>query len=202
MKTRLSRSEQAEVVRSDLLAAARAEFLANGYHGATVDGIAAAAGYTKGVVYSRFASKADLFLVLLEERIATRAQQNEELVRTLRGAEGLAEIAERWAEIERADLAWTLVVIEFRVQAARTPELNARYAELHTRTVEGVQRVLASLLGIDAEPDQARWLLAMGVGSTLERAVDAAVLTEERLPQILGAIAGLPEPERRTGGRR
>ena len=63
---RLTRAEQGEQTRAELLAAAREEFLDAGYHGATLDRIAAAAGYTKGAVYSRYASKADLFLDLLE----------------------------------------------------------------------------------------------------------------------------------------
>ena len=41
-------------------------FLARGYVNATVDAIAEEAGFSKGVVYSQFESKADMFLALLE----------------------------------------------------------------------------------------------------------------------------------------
>src|SRR5262245_20975222 len=142
MTTRLSRPEQAERVRTGLLAAARSEFLRAGYHGATLDQIAATAGYTKGVVYSRFASKAELFLTLLEERIEQRLVQNESFARTLEEVRGVDELVQRWAEIQTEDEAWTMLVIEFRVHASRDPELKRRYAALHERSVAGVLDVI------------------------------------------------------------
>ena len=61
-------------------------FLARGYHAATLEQIADEAGFSKGVVYSRFASKADLFLALLEDRIAERGPQNAALAQDLAGS--------------------------------------------------------------------------------------------------------------------
>jgi AcrR family transcriptional regulator len=71
MSPRLSRAEQNDRNRSLLLAAARRVFLARGYYAATLEQIADEAGFSKGVVYSRFASKADMFLALLEDRITS-----------------------------------------------------------------------------------------------------------------------------------
>src|SRR5580692_1781416 len=76
MSTRLSRAEQNDRNRALLFAAARRVFLARGYHAATLEQIADEAGFSKGVVYSRFASQADMFLALLEDRITERAAQN------------------------------------------------------------------------------------------------------------------------------
>lgn len=194
----MSRAEQAEQVRSELLSAARREFVQRGYHGATLDRIVDAAGYTKGVVYSRFRSKADLFLALLEERIEARAAANAKMAVGSRGAEGLTALAERWAQTETDDLEWTLLVIEFRVHAARHPELNARYAELHARTVAGVREVLTMVRGCEAADDHARMLLAAGVGSTLERAVAPDALPTRALTPVLAAIADIePHPQER-----
>ena len=69
MSPRLSRAEQNDRNRALLLAAARRVFLERGYYAATLDQIADEAGFSKGAVYSRFASKADMFLALLEDRI-------------------------------------------------------------------------------------------------------------------------------------
>jgi AcrR family transcriptional regulator len=55
---RLTRAEQSERNRGLVLAAARRVFLARGYHGATLEQIADEAGFSKGVVYSQFESKA------------------------------------------------------------------------------------------------------------------------------------------------
>jgi AcrR family transcriptional regulator len=52
--------------RSRILGAARQVFAEQGYLGATLDEVAAAAGLTKGAIYWHFASKSDLFLALLE----------------------------------------------------------------------------------------------------------------------------------------
>ena len=73
---RLTRVEQSERNRGLVLVAARRVFLARGYHRATLEQIADEAGFSKGVVYSQFESKADLFLALLEARIAERAAEN------------------------------------------------------------------------------------------------------------------------------
>jgi AcrR family transcriptional regulator len=57
---RLSRAEQNERNRALVLDAARRIFLARGYHAATLDEIADEAGFSRGVVKSRFGNKADL----------------------------------------------------------------------------------------------------------------------------------------------
>ncbi len=59
---RLSRAEQNERNRALVLDAARRVFLNRGYHTATLDEIADEAGFSRGVVQSRFGNKADLFL--------------------------------------------------------------------------------------------------------------------------------------------
>ena len=189
MPTRLSRPEQAERVRTELLAAARKEFLRSGYHGATLDRIAAEAGYTKGAVYSRFAGKADLLLALLEERIESRAAQNEAWAESLVGAHGLDEMVQRWAEVEREDAAWSLLVIEFRVHASRDQKLNQRYAALHARTVAGVEDILQRVLG-ESDADLARMVFAVGIGTTLERAADPGAAGSEAVSRFVNALAG------------
>src|SRR4029077_17666951 len=92
MRPRLSRAEQNDRNRALLLAAARRVFLERGYYAATLDQIADEAGFSKGAVYSRFASKADMFLALLEERIAERAAQNARLAGEVAGTGNFAAL--------------------------------------------------------------------------------------------------------------
>src|SRR3954469_13948468 len=66
---RLSRAERRARTRDDLVAAADELFSANGFHATSVDAVADAAGYTKGAVYSNFASKEDLFFAVYERRV-------------------------------------------------------------------------------------------------------------------------------------
>ena len=103
MSPRLSRAEQSQRNRALLLAAAREGFLDRGYHGASVDQIAEAAGFSTGVVYSQFGGKADLFLTLLEARIAERAAGNARAVEGLAGGEGIARLLEHAASVDRAE---------------------------------------------------------------------------------------------------
>jgi AcrR family transcriptional regulator len=145
MSPRLSRAEQNGRNRALLLDAARRVFLERGYYAATLDQIADEAGFSKGAVYSRFASKADMFLALLEDRITERAGQNAQLAGELAGTGNFSALLELAEQAERGAPGWRLLVTEFRVHAARDPELNRRYAALHARAVDGVARTFTTV---------------------------------------------------------
>jgi len=145
MSPRLSRAEQNDRNRALLLDAARRVFLERGYYAATLDQIADEAGFSKGAVYSRFASKADMFLALLEDRITERAAQNTRLAGELAGTGNFSALLELAEQAERSSPGWRLLVTEFRVHAARDPEISSRYAALHARAVDGVARTFVQV---------------------------------------------------------
>lgn len=163
-----------------LLDAAREAFTEQGYHATTLDGVAAAAGFTKGVVYARYASKADLFLALVEERIDRRIRDMERL--------DVPDLLDALARQQMARLdgerAWLLVVTEFRIAASRVPVLAARYAALHERLVEAIAATIVRAL--EREPrelaiptiDLARVAVALGGGMMLERVTSGAAFPE------------------------
>jgi AcrR family transcriptional regulator len=171
MRTRLGRTETTAANRRAVLAAARALFEERGFHGAAIDAIAERAGFSEGVVYSQFGNKVELFLAVLEASIAARAEGLEDLARTLRERGGGAEDVNRLAlDQSRASLPWQAALVEFRAQAWRDPELNARYRELHARAVENVASVVhevAPNMALDASR-VAVALLAATTGLTLE----------------------------------
>jgi AcrR family transcriptional regulator len=199
MSPRLSRAEQSERNRGLLLAAARRVFLERGYHGASVDQIADAAGFSTGVVYSQFGGKADLFLALLEARIAERAAGNARAVEGLAGNEGIARLLEHAASVDRAEPEWGLLVIEFRVLAARDLQLGRRYAAAHQRTLAGMERAVTGLYQRAGQPpplppaDLARLLVAVGAGARLEQAAEPGSYPAMVLAELLARlIAGRP----------
>jgi AcrR family transcriptional regulator len=145
MRTKLKRDEQVERNRGLVLAAARRVFLARGYVSASLDAIAEEAGFSKGVVYSQFDSKADMFLALLAARITERAEQNQRLAAELDGKDLAEAVPELALALRRAEPEWTHLVLEFRLYAARVPELRDRYAALHQRTIDGLASVFARL---------------------------------------------------------
>lgn len=198
---RLRRGEQVERNRELLLAAARRIFLARGFHGATLDAIADEAGFSKGVVYSQFESKADLFLALLEARITERAAENERAARTggggSAGFKALFRLGERR---RRGETEWNLLLLEFRAQAARDPALNERYAKAHARTIEGIAGTLARLfadVGIEPPwppPVLASFALALSTGVMLENLAAPDSLTSETVADLgLRALRVAPE---------
>ena len=197
MSPRLSRAEQNGRNRALLLAAALRVFLARGYHAATLEQIADEAGFSKGVVYSRFDSKADMFLALLTERIAGRAAQNAAAAGQLARSGDLGALLALAWQAERAAPGWRLLVTEFRVHAARDPQLSARYAAAHARTVDGIAGVLASVAeraghALAVPPRQlAELLLAIETGLALEQLADPGAVSLTQLPLMLGELAAL-----------
>jgi len=180
MSPRLNRARRSERNRALLLSAARRVFLARGYHAATLEQIADDAGFSKGVVYSQFQSKADLFLALLEARIEERAQENARLAESMADG-GLPALIDHLARGDQATPGWLMLVIEFRVHAARDPELSRRYAAAHDRTVEALTDVLTTVversdheLALAPRP-LAKVLLAISTGATLEQAADPSL---------------------------
>jgi AcrR family transcriptional regulator len=203
MSPRLSRAEQNDRNRALLLDAARRVFLERGYYAATLDQIADEAGFSKGAVYSRFASKADMFLALLEDRITERAGQNTQLAGELAGTGNFSALLELAEQAERGAPGWRLLVTEFRVHAARDPELNRRYAALHARAVDGVARAFTTVSkdGATEFPLPPRQLaelwLTIETGRALEQIANPDAFGGPGLPVLyrLGAwFAGEPMP--------
>src|SRR5438552_10920354 len=79
---RLTREQSRAQTRERLLRAAKGVFARSGFHGASVEEIASAAGYSTGALYSNFDGKEDLFLVLMEREIDEHAREIAEVVRS------------------------------------------------------------------------------------------------------------------------
>jgi AcrR family transcriptional regulator len=195
MAARLRRWEQMERNREAVLAAARRVFLERGYAGASLEVIADAAGFSKGVVYSQFGSKADMFFELLERRISERSAQNARIAASAEGAGGIRAMVTAAAVDAGAEPELAALLVEFRAHAARDPELNSRYAGIHERTVEGIASALGQIhAAAGREPlvplqAMAEFVLAAGAGITLERLANGAALPDKAAIDLLtGAL--------------
>ena len=204
---RLTRAEQVNRNRALVLEAARQVFLERGYAGATLEVIAETAGFSKGVMYSQFASKADLMLALLEARITERAEENARVAATAAGMEGfralMAASARRSGAGDRPRL-----LIEFRVVAARDPAVNDRYAALHRRSLglfaEAAQTVLArgGLTTVYPPRVFAELIFALDSGRVLERAAGTSEPRRRRPPRPRPALGHVVvEPRGRRHAR-
>ena len=199
MAQRLRRAEQVERNREVVLEAAREVFISKGYAGATVDAVAGEAGFSTGVVYSQFGSKADLFFALLERRIDERAAQNERIVERSPGVDGVRELLRAAGQDRDAETGWARVLVEFRILASRDRALGRRYAALHRQTIERLAATLERLFdGSDVRPvvpfeAMAEFILAFGSGLTLERAADPKALPDEHVMVLMPGALGLSE---------
>ena len=196
MVVRLTRAESAALTRRRLLEAAQRVFFERGFHGASLEAVAEEAGLTKGAVYSRFASKADLFLAYQEER-------NE---RTIEGAAGqLAElqpgawppdvIVEHWRNrLLHESQEQSLLVIEFWASACRDPEVQRRFSEQHERLLQRVADDLdaaAARLGLTlplAALDLVRLSTGIAHGLTLEQLMNRDAVGAEMVELAFAPI--------------
>jgi AcrR family transcriptional regulator len=198
MSNRLSRAEQNDRNRGLLLAAAQRVFTQRGYHAPTLEQIADDAGFSKGAVYSRFDSKADMFLALIADRIASRAAQNAAAAQQAASSGDLTALLDLAAEAELAAPGWQLLVTEFRIHAARDPELGRRYAELHARTVDGLAAALTRIAGRSGRVpgsgarQLAGLLMAIETGLALEElATPIGAPGLRQLPALLAQLSNL-----------
>jgi len=129
---RLTRAEAKAETRRRLLEAAEAVFRREGYHRASLDRIAAEAGFTTGAVYSTFGSKADVMLALLAARAERRRAVWTEVLDSAPTVEDfVTEVARRYAREVAAEREWLVVASEFMIVIGRDEELRTRYAALH-----------------------------------------------------------------------
>jgi AcrR family transcriptional regulator len=142
--TPLTRAQRRQQTRARLLDAAGQVFARRGFHAATVDEVADAAGYTKGAVYSNFANKDELFLALLDQRLAAQLQQVEALYAIESSEELLAAMRGRTEQEFAAARDFGVLSLEFSLYAMRNPaaqaELAERYRQLRGRLAELITR--------------------------------------------------------------
>jgi AcrR family transcriptional regulator len=187
--------------RELVLAAARRVFIDKGYAGATLEAIAEEAGFSRGVMYSQFESKADLFLTLLYRRADELQDKTEGAIAGKAGGAAVRALLEAGAEDAVSEAAWRRVLIEFRSVAARNPSLNTRFAATHSRNVQGLASVLDQLWAKNGLQPRfptrvmAEFVLAVGSGLTLERAVNPGSLPFETLFQMVKSALGLTDPD-------
>lgn len=176
MRTRLTRAEQQEQTRQAIVDAAERRFIEHGFHATSVEQIAAEAGYTKGAVYSNFASKEDLFFAVYERRAERGRAELESIIdQAADPATGLETIAAEYTGRRRGDDGWLAVFFEFWAHVIRQPDLRERFARIHAGAYAPVFEASERYLREDGRrlPMGARAfavaLNAMQIGLSLER---------------------------------
>jgi AcrR family transcriptional regulator len=188
------------MTRQHLLDAAAIVFARSGFHAATLDEIAATAGFTKGAVYSNFKSKDDLFMALVDDRIERQFAVVEEVLETT----GLsaAELLPRMADLIRTptfiwDESMQPLYMEFVLYASRNPEARTRLAASIERWRGLVQRLMDeqhTMRGVTASyptRQMAEIALAVFEGLSVHRLLDPDSVTDETLDATLAMLFDL-----------
>jgi AcrR family transcriptional regulator len=157
-RARLTQPERRAATRASVIKSAGRVFARRGYHGATLEEIAEAAGVSKGAVYYNFDSKEGLFLALLEQRLTERLGTVEFRHEHAGSPESQARDAASGflAGIER-DPRWPPLFFEFVAHCARDRKLRA---DLGSRFFETARELLAKVIRERAGEGEAELALA------------------------------------------
>ena len=188
----LTAERRRQQTRDYLLQSAAQVFAERGYHGASLDEVAAAAGFTKGAVYSNFKNKEDLFLALIE---AAYAREMTALNEALEGSEVPPEarlgdfVGLIRNELNQAPDNWGALYLEFSLYAMRNPAALDRLNQIESVDVHAISEIIEDgrrQRGLDMDEgaeNTARIVVALFRGIALMRAqqpdaVDAALLED------------------------
>jgi AcrR family transcriptional regulator len=191
------RSARKALTRERLLDAAARVYAQRGFGGATLDQVAADAGFTKGAVYSHFGSKENLLLALMEEHLASqiaeqialfdRERDSGEVMTWERPVAGSA----RWMESLEENPDPFRLFVELWVYAQRDEGLRRRLGgglDALRTTFERFASVSAADAGFESSPNSAEQfanvMIALGIGMQMVRLIDPQNVP----PSLLGAV--------------
>jgi AcrR family transcriptional regulator len=191
VRPRNKHQERTEETRRVLLKSARLIFARDGFEACRIEDIASAAGYTRGAFYANFETKEELFFALLQEETDRHAARIHAIV------EGNDSVERRVSALRDyyvqciADRQWGMLMLEFKLFAARHPKVRPKLAAIHRRIRASMKlEVLRKLLGIDTADPEPRSAMLEGVmaGLFLEHTYDPERLSERQAAKFLGHI--------------
>ena len=134
---RRTRAEQREATRARLIEAARAAFAEHGYAGASLETIAASAGFSKGAVYSNFASKEALGIAVLETLMDSDRQVIESILERFGGVRRVSVAVAEEISNQEAEAHTVRLRLELLMQAGRDPVFREAVSRLYRARIDG-----------------------------------------------------------------
>jgi len=193
----LTAERRRQQTREYLLRAASQVFAERGFHEATLDEVAAAAGYTKGAVYSNFKNKEDLFLALLEDAYA---RDMAAIKKTLEASDVPPEARlGDFVQMMRGEMEYVpnlgALYLEFHLYALRNPTARERMNELERADVRAIADILESErtqreIEIDEPVERtARIIVALFRGISMMRTSDPEMAGEDLLESAIAFVS-------------
>jgi AcrR family transcriptional regulator len=204
---RLTREERRQQTRAALLDAAARVFVKRGFQASSVEQISAEAGYTRGAFYSNFASKEELFVALLHERLFARyAEMYEQRLADSARAPSLRETGAELAAIQsRREDRWLLRLwLECLVQASRDEEFRKLAATFWRGNRARGEKLIAAAVPQHAGRAKsiATAMIALDIGLAIQHMVDPEAAPLDLYPELYPLLfTGLARPPARPPGR-
>ena len=168
-KEKSKHQARTEETQAKILDAAEAVFSEKGFEKSQLEEVAMRAGYTRGAIYAHYASKEDLFLALVDQRVLTKLSTMRQAIEAENEIAKRPAIFRHWLATQASDHAWGTLMLEFKLYALRRPESREKLVHLYDLMAKSSGRDFIELL----------------FGHGLDKAARAAV---ERRLSILGAI--------------
>ena len=130
---RLTPARRRQLTRDALVAAAAEVFTAKGFHAASLDEIAEAAGFTRGAIYSNFGSKEELLFAVYDRLDDLTLAGMADAIDDKGGGDPLRDAvaaAQVWARLLGRSRDLIALSLELRLYALRNPEARERLATL------------------------------------------------------------------------
>ncbi len=197
---RPTRAETQAETRTRLIQAAASVFARRGFQAATVEEIAAEAGYSHGAVYSNFTGKEQLFLAVFEQYMTQRIEEVAHATE-IEGsfAERARAGADQWMQRFTADRDTFLLHLEFMIHAARNPKLSKQLGRRMAALRLEIERRLAdreaetkAVLPLPAA-DLALILRALGIGLAVEALNQPGDINTRLYGDFVALVANLLE---------
>ena len=193
-RKRLTREESRDLTRQRLLEAAAVIIARKGLSGASVEDIAAHAGYTRGAFHSNFRSKADLFIELLKR---DHHDIQEHLQQILSAGLSVEDIQRQlqmfYSQVYRGNISYVLWA-EARLQALRDARFRARLSALLLEKRDMIAYFIGQFSQVIGKPppapagDLAFATMALIDGMRFYNACMPAVLPDASVQAALGAV--------------
>jgi AcrR family transcriptional regulator len=138
-----------ELTREALIASAREVFAHRGFHAASLEEIAEAAGFTRGAVYSNFENKEELFFAVLDRHVETQLAAFDALFEDSGGPAAVSDedIVRVWRQLAAGSQPeWVALSLEFRLYVLRNPEVRDRYLARYHVYKNQIESYLSEIL--------------------------------------------------------
>ncbi len=181
-----------------MLDAALQVFAERGFAGANLDEVAAAAGLTKGAIYSNFESKDDLFFAMMSDQAFTRIATIRTVLAGMPtdpdGRRALFDIGHLLTEAFTEQREWELVLLDFWRRAVQDDEVRPQFLAhrraLRAAIAESVEQILGRSPEMDglSVDEVITVVLALFNGLAIEQYVDAELVSADLFGKALALL--------------